>query len=80
MQALKISKQIDSEILYIPEFGNMIGKNVEIIILTEYDDSDRQSSSCVRPVRKPGSAKGMISLADDFQAPLDDDLTEEFYK
>ncbi len=35
MQALKIQKRIDSEILYLhlPEFRDMIGKNVEIIIL-----------------------------------------------
>lgn len=35
MQAFKIKKQIDSEILYLPEFRNMIGRNVEIIILAE---------------------------------------------
>ncbi|OQX26318.1 MAG: hypothetical protein BWK80_11025 [Desulfobacteraceae bacterium IS3] len=77
MQALKINKQIDSEILYLPEFRNLIGKNVEIIILAE---DDQNLISGIRPVRKPGSAKGMITVADDFQAPLDDELTEEFYK
>ncbi len=35
MQTLRIKKQIDSEILYLPEFRNMIGRNVEIIILAE---------------------------------------------
>ncbi len=45
MYALKIKKRIDSEILYRPEFRNMIGRNVEIIILTE---SDEQVSSGVR--------------------------------
>jgi hypothetical protein len=77
MQALKIKKKIDSDILYLPEFRNMIGRHAEIIILTEPDE---QFSSGVRQPRKPGSAKGMISLADDFQGPLDDELTEEFYK
>ncbi len=38
MQALKIQKQIDSEILYLPEFRNMLGKHVEIIILTESEN------------------------------------------
>jgi hypothetical protein len=33
MQALKIKKKINSDTLYLPEFKNMIGKNVEIIIL-----------------------------------------------
>jgi hypothetical protein len=40
MHALKIQKKIDSEILYLPEFRNLIGKNVEIIILADYDDTD----------------------------------------
>ena len=30
--------------------------------------------------RKPGSAKGKIIIADDFDAPLPDDIIEEFYK
>ena len=30
--------------------------------------------------RKPGSAKGKIIIADDFDAPLPDDILEEFYK
>lgn len=29
--------------------------------------------------RTPGSAKGMISMSDDFTAPLDPDIAEEFY-
>ncbi|QTA77977.1 Uncharacterized protein dnl_01810 [Desulfonema limicola] len=35
MQVLKIQKKIDSEILYLPEFRELIGKNVEIIIVAE---------------------------------------------
>jgi len=30
--------------------------------------------------RKPGSAKGKIIMADDFDAPLPDDVLKEFYK
>jgi len=30
--------------------------------------------------RKPGSAKGKIIIADDFDAPLPDDILKEFYK
>jgi len=30
--------------------------------------------------RKPGSAKGKIVIADDFDAPLPDDILKEFYK
>ncbi len=35
MHALKIKKKIDSDTLYLPEFRDMIGRNVEIIILAE---------------------------------------------
>ena len=30
--------------------------------------------------RKPGSAKGKIIIADDFDAPLPDDILKEFYR
>lgn len=30
--------------------------------------------------RKPGTAKGKITIADDFDAPLPDDILKEFYK
>jgi len=30
--------------------------------------------------RKPGSAKGKLIISDDFDAPLPDDILEEFYK
>jgi prevent-host-death family protein len=30
--------------------------------------------------RKPGSARGMFTMSDDFDAPLPDDLLDEFYK
>ena len=30
--------------------------------------------------RKPGSAKGKITISDDFDAPLPDDILKEFYK
>ena len=30
--------------------------------------------------RKLGSAKGLINIADDFNAPMPDEITNEFYK
>ena len=30
--------------------------------------------------RKPGSAKGQISMSDDFNAPLPDEILDSFYK
>ena len=47
MQTLRIKKQIDSEILYLPEFKNMIGRNVEIVILAEPEKVLQEN--CNRP-------------------------------
>ena len=77
MQAIKIKKHIDSEILNLPIPKAMIGKNVEIIVLVELDDIQEKP---VKPKRKPGSAKGLIAMADDFEKPLDDEMMAEFYK
>jgi len=48
MHALRIKKQIDSEILYLPEFKNMIGKNVEIIILEEPEKISEEKDRIVK--------------------------------
>ncbi len=77
MEALKIKAHIDSEVLNLPIPKTMIGKDVEIIVLVESDE-DRKKS--VKKKRKPGSAKGMIWMADDFEEPLDDEMLAEFYK
>lgn len=76
MTAIKIRKHLDSEIIHIPIHKDMVGKDAEIIILTEF----RQKKSEIKPGRKPGTAKGMITIADDFEAPLDDETAGEFYK
>ena len=76
MRAIKIRQHIDSAILHLPIPENIIGKNVEIIVLVESDDTLKNTIS----ERKPGSAKGLITMSDDFQAPLDNVITESFYK
>ncbi len=77
MEAHKIKKYIDSEILNLSIPKAMIGKNVEIIVLVESDDNQE---SHPKKKREPGSAKGLIWMADDFEKPLDDDMLAEFYK
>ena len=76
MQPIKIKKHIDSEILHLPIPENIIGKNVEIIVLVESDDTLKNTTS----ERKPGSAKGLITMSDDFEVPLDNEIIEAFYK
>ena len=48
--------------------------NVQVIITFLEEESKE-----VQP-RIPGSAKGLISMADDFEAPLDAEIVEEFYQ
>lgn len=55
----------------------MVGKDVEIIVLVESDDIKECQA---KKKREPGSAKGLIWMADDFEKPLDDDMLAEFYK
>ena len=77
MEAIKIKKHIDSEILNLPVPKTMVGKNVEIIVLVESDDTQESQP---KKKRQPGSAKGLIWMADDFEKPLDDSMLAEFYK
>ncbi|MDM8536648.1 hypothetical protein QUF70_07845 [Desulfobacterales bacterium HSG17] len=61
MHALRIKKQIDSEILYLPEFKNMIGKNVEIIILEE-SEKERSDADFFMPSTDSEEKKDKLSL------------------
>ncbi|MBF0121236.1 MAG: hypothetical protein HQK79_20575 [Desulfobacterales bacterium] len=78
MQAIKVSKFLDSETINIPEIKTIIGKHVEIIILFEPQSSE--NGYHIHKQRKPGSAKGLIKISDDFHEPLNDEMLEEFYK
>lgn len=77
MEAIKIKKHIDSEILNLPIPKTLVGKNVEIIVLVESDDAEKSQP---KKKREPGSAKGLIWMADDFEKPLDDEMLAEFYE
>lgn len=77
MEAFKIKKHIESEVLNLPIPKELIGREAEIIVLVESNDIPEKTS---KPNRKPGSAKGMIRMADDFEKPLDEEMLAEFYK
>ena len=74
MNALRIRTRVNSDTLHIPDLKQMIGKDVEIIVLVESPDHKIHKRK-----RTPGSAKGMITMADDFAAPLAPEIVEEFY-
>ncbi len=75
MDALRIRTHVSSDTLHLPDLKPMIGKDVEIIVLVESPDTIVRKRK-----RIPGSAKGMISMSDDFAAPLAPEIVEEFYK
>jgi hypothetical protein len=74
MEAIKIKTRLESETIRSPELRKLIGKRVEIIILEETEPSTTP------PKRQPGSAKGEISITDDFEKPLPIEIVQEFYK
>jgi hypothetical protein len=69
MNAIRIRQRLDSEVAeLLPQLAPMVGKDVEIIVLEDSDAPRR--ASFAGP--KAGSAKGEVTLAPDFDAPLDD--------
>ena len=77
MDALRIQTHVSSDTLHLPDLKQVIGKDVEIIVLVEPHDST--DSTIHKRKRTPGSAKGMISMPDDSTDPLPSDIVEEFY-
>src|SRR5580698_951856 len=66
MNAIRIHKKLNSQILDLPELAPLLGKTVEIIVIEEVPDNSREQD------RKPGSAQGEVKMSGDFDAPLDD--------
>jgi hypothetical protein len=66
MNAIRIRKRLDSQVLDLPELAPLLGKSVEIIVLEEAPGPVEARD------REPGSARGEVKMSDDFDAPLDD--------
>lgn len=64
MNAIRIERRLDSHV--VPELIPMIGKLVEIIVL----ETPAKAGSRGGP--KAGSAKGKVTIAPDFDEPLED--------
>jgi len=74
MEAIKIKTRLESETIRSPELRKLIGKRVEIIILEETEPN------AALPKRQPGSAKGEITVINDFEKPLPHEIVQEFYR
>lgn len=76
MNAIRILKHLDSEILELPELRSMVGKDVEIIVLDAAMLSDKTSPAddADSEARRTALQGTLISYDDPFgpAAPLED--------
>ena len=69
MNAIRISRRLDSHVIDLPELAPLVGKRVEIIVLEEEPEP-----AALPPVGpQGGTAKGEVWMAPDFN-----DTPEEF--
>lgn len=80
MQAIRIKKHLNSEILHLTGLEDFVDKDVEVIILADDDTNQKKSISPANKKRKPGSAKGLLTIAPDFHLPLGEEEIEAFYQ
>jgi hypothetical protein len=72
MQALKLHVTVDDSIVHaLPALSPLLGQHIELIALGE----DKRSG---RKLPIPGEFAGKITVADDFDAPLPDELIGAF--
>jgi len=68
MLAVEFQTVIHDGMIKLPEnYANWQEKSVKVLLLTVED-----SLAQIKPRRKPGSAKGKITMLEDFDAPLED--------
>lgn len=65
--------ELDQIAAHLPELIEEVGAGGEVVI-TKDDQPVAKMVGYVRPAgkRRPGSAKGLITIADDFDDPLED--------
>ena len=81
MEAIRLKKRIRSDSIQITGLGSLANRKVEVIILVEPELGGHRGVRARRAAkRKPGSAKGLIRIADDFHKPLDEDTVRSFYE
>jgi hypothetical protein len=81
MEAYRLRERVKNGRLHITGLDGLRDEEVEVIILVETPEESRLPGEATQPAaRKPGSAKGQIQVADDFQAPLDEDTLRDFYE
>lgn len=75
MQALRLRTRLDTDTIKLPNPGTLLGRNVEVIVLEEPEETLPRDKS----LRIPGTAKGKITIKEGFENPLDEETLKDFY-
>jgi hypothetical protein len=77
--ALRIRTVISSKTLTISDLDRFVGKRVEVIVLEDDRPESEPPRSPVAPQRRRfGTMAGKIEIADDFDAPLPEEIQKYF--
>ena len=80
MVAIEFDAVVEDKTIHIPEeYAEFDSQNVKVILMMN-PKGQKKSKSNEQEKRIPGSAKGKIFLADDFEQPLDDETIKLFYQ
>jgi len=71
MEPIEITKRLDGPIKELPELDPFVGREV-VITVRDNPAAEPDTTDAPRPPKRAGFAKGMIQMAPDFDAPLDD--------
>lgn len=78
MYAIEFEAVVEGKTIHLPEeYAEFDSQNVKVILMM---NQKTQNKSNEKEKRIPGSAKGKIFLADDFEQPLDDETIKLFYQ
>ena len=78
MVAIEFETVVEGKTINIPdEYAEFDSQNVKVILMM---NPKAQNKSNEQEKRIPGTAKGKIFLADDFEQPLDDETIKLFYQ
>ena len=79
MEAYRLRQRVENGTLHITGLEGLADKDVEVIILVDGAREPGPANPEQPAKRKPGSAKGLITISDDFHLPLDEDALREFH-
>jgi hypothetical protein len=78
MVAIEFDAVVEDKTIHLPEeYAEFDSQNVKVILMM---NPKTQNKSNEKEKRIPGTAKGKIFLADDFEQPLDDETLKLFYQ